>query len=313
MNNVKRILSLTLALLLLIALSACTVRDTGTKASHLTFSDSLGNEVVLSDSPKKVAVLFSSFAEVWTLAGGDVDVTVGESIERGFVSDDTTLVDAGAGKTIDIEALIASSPDFVICSADIEAQLSAAEILKESEIPVACFRTETFDEYLNMLDICTKITNRRDLYAKNGTDVKARIDKLLASFDNKEYKNILFIRAGSSSSSTKAKTSSQHFAASMLSELGLHNIADDAPILLDGLSIEEIITRNPDFIFISTMGNEAAAQKNMDELLTSPEWQSLDAVRDGRYVYLPKSLFHFKPNSRWDEAYEFLIDFVYES
>ncbi|MBO5273008.1 MAG: hypothetical protein J6I45_00160 [Clostridia bacterium] len=35
--------------------------------------------------PEKTAVLFSSLAEIWLEAGGSVDITVGESIERGFV------------------------------------------------------------------------------------------------------------------------------------------------------------------------------------------------------------------------------------
>ena len=44
-------------------------------------------------------MLFSSFADVWETAGGRVDITVGESVERGFAPEDVLLVDDGAGKT----------------------------------------------------------------------------------------------------------------------------------------------------------------------------------------------------------------------
>ena len=42
---------------------------------YYTFTDDTGYAVVLEQKPQKVAVLFSSYAEIWQLAGGDVAVT----------------------------------------------------------------------------------------------------------------------------------------------------------------------------------------------------------------------------------------------
>lgn len=98
----------------------------------------------------------------------------------------------------------------------------------------------------------------------------------------------------------------------MLKEIGTRNIAENAPVLLDGLSIEEIIDADPDYIFISTMGSESAAKEYMNAVLEEPAWQSLSAVKNGDYVYLPKDLFQFKPNAKWDKAYQYLIDLVYD-
>ena len=50
----------------------------------------------------------------------------------------------------------------------------------------------------------------------------------------------------------------------------------------------------------------------MDAVLEQPAWQSLTAVKNGDYAYLPKDLFQFKPNARWDEAYRYLIGIVYD-
>lgn len=280
---------------------------------YYSFEDDLGNDIVLYWKPTQVAVLFSSFAEVWELAGGKTSVTVGESVERGFADHSAVLVDEGAGKTINTESLVAAGPDFVICSADIPAQTEAAELLNDVGIPAACFHVDTFEEYLNMLKVCTDITGDKEAYQKNGKEVAERIDNMIGALsgDPKE-KNILFIRAGSSASATKAKTAEDHFAAAMLKQLGTYNIAENAPVLLDGLSIEEIITADPDFIFIATMGKEEAAMTYMDSVLSELAWQSLTAVRQGDYCYLPKDLFQFKPNAKWDEAYQYLIDLIYE-
>ncbi len=288
--------------------------NSAVQTPYYSFYDDTDTEVILTEKPQKVAVLFSSFADVWQTAGGQVDITVGESVERGFADEEARLVDDGAGKTINNELLLSYQPDFVICSADLEEQVKTAEFLRKNGIAAAVFHVESFDDYLHMLQICTDITQKPDNYETYGAAVQKQIQDLLSatSTTNGEAPlRILFVRAGSKYSATKAKTAENNFVCVMLKELGTYNIAENAPILLDGLSLEEIVTENPDYIFISTMGDEAAAKAYMDSVLQQDAWQHLDAVRAGRYAYLPKDLFQFKPNKRWGEAYQYLADLLY--
>lgn len=308
----KKSLSLFFALTLAFSLVACAPRETTEPQEDVyTFTDDSGTEVTLSKNPQKVAVLFSSYADIWSLAGGEVAITVGESVERGLAPEGALLVDDGAGKTINTELLVSYQPDFVICSADIEAQVSAADLLRKAGIPCGVFRVEQFSDYLKMLRICTDITGNEGAYQHNGIEVAERIDKLLKGVEGETGKDILFIRSGSSNNSAKAKTDKENFVCVMLKELGTYNIAENAPVLLDGLSVEEILTADPDYIFISTMGKEDAAKAYMDGVLAGEDWGQLTAVREGDYCYLPKELFQFKPNARWDEAYRYLIDLLY--
>lgn len=279
-----------------------------------TFEDAAGAQITLPAKPEKVAVLFSSLADVWQTAGGEVAITVGESVERGFVPEGTLLVDDGAGKTINQELLLSYEPDFVICSADLEEQVKTAAFLREHGIPAAVFHVEEFQDYLEMLKLCTEITGDSGAYETYGIQVQEEIQSILSSVPESGengQKRILFIRAGSKYSATKAKTAENHFVCVMLKELGTYNIAENAPVLLDGLSQEEILLENPDYIFISTMGKEDAAKAYMDSVFQEEAWQHLDAVSEGRYAYLPKDLFQFKPNKRWGEAYRYLADLLY--
>ena len=309
-----RIISLAMVAMLVLSLAACSsVKNGSNDGVWYSFDDHCGNTVELHRKPQKVAVLFSSFADIWVTAGGQVDITVAETVERGFAGDTAVLVDGGAGKKINTELLVASRPDFVICSADVPAQRETAELLETAGIPCASFKVETFEEYLDVLKIFTDITGNRELYKTKGTDIKEKIDLLTDGIAGiGEEKKILFIRAGSGASATKAKTAQQHFAAAMLAELGTYNIAENAPVLLDGLSIEEIITENPQYIFISLMGDETAAKEYVESLFAQPQWQVLTAVKNNNCIFLPKELFQYKPNSRWDEAYEYLINSLYE-
>lgn len=307
----RRMLALLAALSLL--LSACGTGARQTQEQHYSFTDSTGAGVTLPRKPERVAVLFSSFAEVWLLSGGSVAITVGESVERGFAPQDAVLVDSGAGKSIDLERLLAASPDFVIASADIAAQTEACEALRKAGIPCALFRVDTFQDYLAMLKICTDITGNPQAYETHGAAVEREIGEILeaASRCRREEVQILFIRAGSQYSATKAKRAPENFVCIMLQQLGTHNIADDAPVLLDGLSLEEILLRSPQQIFLTTMGSEEAARQYIQELFAREGWRELTAVKNGEYTFLPKELFHFKPNGRWAEAYRYLAELIY--
>ena len=273
---------------------------------YFIFTDSEGNIVELSHKPQKTAVLFSSLAECWIEAGGEIYVTVGESVERGFVKEGTELVDSGAGKTIDTERLISLEPDFVICSADVASHRDVASALKKAKIPVALLRTDTFGEYLSVLNALTGITGKTENYEQYGEAAKDEIDKIISSGKRQDSPRILFVRSGSSFSSAKAKKADDNFAAKILEELGCVNIADEAETLLDNLSAEVILKENPEYIFISVMGDYDNSKAYMQELLQKKEYAALDAVKSGRVYFLPKELFQYKPCSRWAESYRYI-------
>lgn len=290
-------------------------QEVGEEIFSFTFTDSTGSTVVLNSRPMKVAVLFSSYADIWVTAGGMVDITVGESVERGFADDKALLVDSGSGHTsIDMETLMAGEPDFVIGTADYASQTEAVEFCRSAGIPGALFKVESFLDYLTVLEIFCRITGHEENYQTYGISVRDRIKSLMNSLPDSaesDAPRILFVRAGSSARSTKARSTEDHFACRMLSELGAVNIADSDNQLTGTLSTEVILEEDPDLLFITTMGDEDAAKSYMNSLLESDVWQELTCVKEGNYYYLPKDLFHFKPNARWAEAYECLAKMLY--
>lgn len=311
----KRYSVLVFAFLVIISLVCCTSNkgDVLSGENYISFTDDNGTNISLADKPKKVAVLFSSHAQMVLLSGGSVDVTVGEAVERGFAKEGTPLVDDGAGKKINTEFLISQNPDLVIGSLDIFAHKETAELLNKSGIPTSLFHVESFSDYERVMRILCDIFEGDELYLKNVEEVKKGIDEVLAAVPEGQKKKILFVRCSTTSKATKAKTKNDNFVCAMLDELNTYNIAENAPILLDGLSIEEIILENPDYIFFSTMGNENAAKEYMTGVLSSDEWQTITAVKNRNYTFLDKELFQYKPNDRWDEAYKTLLELLYES
>ena len=306
MNKKSIIIAVVIVVLLIFISGAVETNKPESSGEYFTFTDSEGEIVELSHKPQKTAVLFSSLAECWIEAGGEVYVTVGESVERGLVKEETELVDKGAGKTVDTEKLISLEPDFVICSADIASHRDVASALKKAKIPVAMLRMDTFEDYLTILRTLTKITGKTENYEQFGENAKSEIEQIISGGKKENNPKILFVRSGSSYSSAKAKKADDNFAAKILEDFGCINIADKAEVLLDNLSAEVILKENPQYIFVSVMGDYDNSKAYMQELLAKKEYASLDAVKNGRVYFLPKELFQYKPCGRWAESYRYI-------
>lgn len=285
------------------------------EVTGVAFIDDIGRNVTV-ESHDRVVTLIGSFTDVWLLAGGEVVGAADDSWESFDLNLGADVVNVGSHVEPDIEKIIAAKPDLVIASANTDADLKMEKLLTDSGITVAYFSVSNFNEYMNMLDICTDITGRKDLYAKNGTEVQKQVEAARAlvnerNLEGKASPKIVFLRA--SASSIKAKGSYGNVGGEMLADMGCVNIADSDDSLLDDLSMEAVIAADPDFIFVTTQGKDAdAVQHNIEEtLLDNPAWNKLSAVKNGRYFILEKELYNLKPNARWGEAYQKLADILY--
>lgn len=277
---------------------------------YYSFTDALDRTVVLEKAPRRVISLLGSYAETWLLAGGGlVGVTDDVISERHLaVPEGTTVI--GTVKSPNLEKLLELDPDFVLLSTDIEGHVAASRILEQAGIPYAYFKVEQFEDYLRMLEICTDITGRKDLYGRYGLDVQSQIRTVLENVVSSEQKpTVLFVRALSGKAKAKAD---DNMTCRMLEDLGTDNIASRHESLLDELTMEAIIAEDPDFIFVVPMGNEPKALQSMHDIFElNPAWSGLTAVKEGRYIVLSKDLFHYKPNARWGESYEYLARIIY--
>ena len=306
--SVKREIHMRKILSLLLLLLAAAVPA---QAESVSFTDDLGRPVSVED-PQRVAVLIGSFADVYCLAGGKDRITAAAGdtftlFDLGLPEDTANL---GAVKEPNIEALLASNPDFVIGSTKTAADVKIADMMDEIGVPTALFNISSFEDYLRMLDICTRITGRPDLFEQNGLSVQAQVEAAKARTAGMVPPTVLYVRA--SGSSCKVKNSKNTVLGEMLADLGCVNIADSETGLLEELSMETILMTDPDYIFAVLQGSDPqkARQSIEKALLSNPAWQQLTAVREGRFFFMDQQLYNLKPNARWGEAYEKLADIL---
>lgn len=285
--------------------------STQQETQAVTFTDDLGRQVTV-ENPQRVAVLIGSYADIWCLAGGkDTLVAAANdawtSFDLGLGEDVANL---GGVKETNLEVLLAAQPDLVLASSNTTAQVDLLPTLEQAGLNVAYFMVSNFDEYLHMLDICTQITGREDCYEQYGQALEEQVERARQRADGSQPK-VLYVRA--TGSSCKVKNSQDSVLGEMLADLDCINIADSQSSLLEQLSLEVILQEDPDFIFAVLQGSDPTdAQRTLDEtLLSNPAWQSLTAVKEGRFHVMDDQLYNLKPNARWGEAYEQLAQILY--
>lgn len=300
---------LLLMLFSLFILVSCNQNNNLTGEDVINFTDSLGREVKIHQKPKRVASLLGSLGDIWCLSGG----TLCACSEDGWEDYHLDLQDAvniGGAHSPNLELLISSNPDFVLASSSTASNVEMKESLELMGITVAFFDIDNFIDYLDMLNICTNINDRKDLFEINGLSLKEEIDQIKENYVNENNpvhkKKILLLRA--TSTTLKAKGSTGTILGEMLKDMGCINIADNNDNILENLSIESIISENPYHIFVVTMGNnnKLAEESILKMISESQAWSSLDAIINNRFHIMDKKLFNLKPNKKWTESYEIL-------
>ncbi len=294
-------------------LTACSSEQNEYDQSAVIFTDALGREVSVPKEPERVAALIGSFADVWMLAGGSVCATAEDAWDDfGLALPDA--VNIGGAHSPNLELIFSVNPDFVIASASTSSNVEMKETLEAAGIAVAYFDVDNFSDYLAMLDICTDITERKDLYECNGLAIQSQIEDIKQAIEERalpeEQLTVLLLRAHSSS--VKAKGSKGTILGEMLADLGCINIADSDTSLLETLSVESIIRQEPYRIFVVTMGDDTEkAIDNLNQMMNeNPAWGTLDAVAEGRLHLMERKLFNIKPNADWAESYEKLSEIL---
>ena len=305
-------------------LCGCTAKDmnaatviisenTSSESNEITFEDDLDRTVTVNQ-PKRVAALLGSFAQIWMLSGGEVIATADDAWEDLALDLSKDTINLGNTKQLSLEQLLAADPDFIIASTNTRQNIEWQETLDATGIPTAYFDVSDFEDYLRLLEICTDITGRKDLYEEHGAKVSEQIADVISQsktrLDGKEAPTVLSMVA--SASNIFAKNSEGNVLGEMLNSLGCINIADSDSMILENLSMEHIIESDPDYIFFVQRGDNTEGMKEHIQrtLIEQPAWAELTAVKNGQVYFMEKTLYNLKPNHRWGDAYQKLEDIL---
>lgn len=279
---------------------------------RVSFMDGREEEISLKKNAERVVVIYNSFLEIWMSNGGSVvgiiEPSVGQDPIEGI--EDAQLV--GKLGSISAEKVLDLEPDLVILISSQTGQMELVPILEENSIPLIAMEYYGKDDYFKLARLFSALTEREDLFEKNVLEVEARLEEIIEKAPKEEDLKVLLMMASAKSVSARDSTST---VGEMLADLNTINIADHSGDMLNNtnFSIEKIIEEDPDFIFVQTTGSDmdSVMDRLKEDVEDNPAWSSLTAVKNERYIILPKDLYMFKPNHKYDQAYLGLAEILY--
>ena len=212
-----------------------------------------------------------------------------------------------------MEKIIALKPDLVILYANVGGHRRAKAILEANNTETVLLDYRNYDDFLRILNLFTKLNDKRDQCKMLASPVVSKINKIIAKtkkLKGPRFISFMFSGGGLSVETNKANT------AYMAMILGGKNIVSgkNLPenVSRTSFSLEKIMMENPDVILITTMGNAKKLSAEMKKTLKNdPVWASMDAVKNGRVYFLPNNLFLYRANEKYPESFKILAKAMY--
>lgn len=275
----------------------------------LTVKDDLGREVILNKKPERIVVTSAAFLEPLHALGANIVGCPDSKNKTPSWAENIPTV--GHVYQIDIEKLMKCNPDLVIINKGMNEKILS--ILNENKISALVMNIKTYQEVKHSLEIFSEICNNNE----KGKELKDNMDDDIQQILNKipnEKKRIMILHSTAQGLTVQLNGS---IAGNVVDMLGWENVATDMTPLEKrpdsaSYSIETLIEKDPEIIFITSMGDIEEIKSNMQVIMNSDEvWQMLSAVKNNQVYYLPQDLFLISPGLDYPKAVKNMIHLVY--
>lgn len=285
--------------------------DVNVAEETINFVDAYGKKQVIHKKPQRVVCLYNSFADVWYSLGGEIigRIESTTSLPKAYLNAEV-VGDMGG---VNVEKLLSLEPDLVLIASNIDGQTRVIPILEQNKIEYMCLQYESVEEYLTILKLFGEIIGNQDKYQQVASKVRKDVNSVIAKVPKDKEPSVLLLFGSTRSVTVKTQFST---VGAMLKDLGARNIAYDSRLTseqMEAFSMERVLQEDPDFIFVQTMGDDIGKilDRVRQDIESNPAWNTLTAVKEGRYIVLPKDLYLYKANIRYGDAYRGLAKILY--
>jgi iron complex transport system substrate-binding protein len=252
--------------------------------------DDAGDTVRLAHPARRVVSLIPATTELLFAIGAGASV-VGRSVWCEYPAAALQVPSVGDGIMPNIEAVTARRPDVVVLYLSSQNALAAKQ-LRQLGIPTVQFRTDQLSDVARVGQLLGLLTGHRE-----GAASMARrfADSLAAATVSRPADPVsAFLLVWADPPMTVGAGS---YLTELVERAGGRNIYADLPSSSGQISVESAVARNPDVVLVLGDSLPAFAHR--------PEWQSVPAVREHRFIYAKGTMFG-QPSPRAPVAIRFL-------
>ena len=308
----KKILSLITITLIICFMTSCgneKVESVPDKVFAI-IDDDANRKIYLEKKPERIAVTSASFLEPLHEVGGNI---VGRPASKNNTPDwAKDIPDIGHVYQIDVEKLLACTPDLVIINKGMNEKL--LNVLDENKIPALVVDMKTYDDVKREVKIFSQITGNVDKGEEIINRMDTEIKTVLDTAPDKKFR-VAILHSTAQGLTVQLDGS---IAGCVVKMFGWENVAADMTPLENNpdaapYSMETLAAQNPDIIFVTSMGNIDEIKSNMQQTIAeNSAWQTIDAIKNNRVYYLPQDLFLLSPALNYPDAVRLIRDLINE-
>ena len=272
----KKLLSLSLILVLLALLSAGCAGPAAPSAATIQLTDGLERPVSLEEPAQRIVSLAPSATEI-LFAIGAGDQVVGRDSFSNYPESLAALPDVGGSMgDYSFEAIASLDPDLVVLT-----EINTPEQVKSLEdlgLTVYYLKNPTDLEGLTpMLEAAGRMTGREKEAADLAASLEARMAKVTETIAQAETTPSVFYELDGSDAAKPWTSGPGTFMDQMIRMAGGENVGAAMQDAWAQISLEQLLVADPDLILLG----DAAYGMTVEQVLTRPGWQTLSAVQNG--------------------------------
>jgi len=294
-------------------LPAVTVMATS-KLWPRSFTDDLGNAVILNKPPQRIISLSPNLTEIVFLVGAE-DQLAGRTDFCDYPAEAQAKPTIGGIINPSLERLVSLEPDLVLAARGVD--VAFLDRLREMQVPFLGYDPQTLDDVITLVQRIGRITGHNQQADEIAEALAERKDSVAAKHHRADNKlRVLFVL----SRDPLFVAGAISFVDDMIRTCGARNAIRDVSTIDQNrpwpqASREAIVAANPQLIIFAQTHGAGAADVPADilgQLRNMPAWREVVAVKAGQ-VYLINDDLVTIPGPRLIEGLEKVSDLITEA
>jgi iron complex transport system substrate-binding protein len=254
---------------LLVAFAGCRRAERAAPPAD-TLRDDYGTPIVLGHTPRRIVSLNPATTEILFAIGAGPRL-VGRSEYDVFPDSARMVPSVGAALRPNIESVLATHPDLVVLYAS-QDNRPAADRFRQAGIQTVSFKNDSIAQFARDARLLGRVTGDSARAATLVDSVMATLARVRAATANLPHPTILIhawdrpiIVIGGGS-----------FLSELLDIAGARNVYADVKTPSATVTLEDIVTRNPDYVLASPV--------SAPKMRASESWNAVPAIRAGKVL-----------------------------
>ena len=282
----KKIILMLCLLAVSVTMYGCTSKEIHKDSGLMKITDDNGRQVAFSKKPERIVVLSPSFLELLEVLDGNVVGRAESTIVRtpDFAKNAAVV---GFIFNINTEKVVELKPDLIVAYKGMHEKY--IQLFEANGIPVVVLNLKTYEDVKHSIKILGELTGQKE----KGLKIASELDKKVQNTVKQLPKNTKRVAILHSSAQNVTLEKENSIAGCVAKLLQLHNIVQD--------------------ILITSMGDKNDIEVRLqNDVMSSPAWESITAVKNNAVYYLPDELFLLNPGLRYSQAVEYMASKLQE-